>query len=57
MLKFHFFPKDPVNNIPTLIPIMAWRRQSDKTLSEPMMVWRINAPLGLNELSVQIYWD
>ena len=33
-----FVPKDPINNIPALVQIMAWRRQGDKPLSEPMMV-------------------
>ena len=33
-----FVPKGPINNIPTLVQIMAWRRSGDKTLSEPMMV-------------------
>ena len=28
----------PINNIPTLVQIMAWRRPGDKPLSEPMMV-------------------
>ena len=31
-------PKDPINNIPTLVQIMAWRRPGDKPLSEPMMI-------------------
>ena len=31
-------PKDPINNIPSLVQIMAWRRPGDKLLSEPMMV-------------------
>ena len=31
-------PKDPINNIPALVQIMAWRRPGDKPLSEPMMV-------------------
>ena len=31
-------PKGPVNNIPSLVQIMAWRRPGDKPLSEPMMV-------------------
>ena len=30
-------PKGPIKNIPALIQIMAWRRQGDKPLSEPMM--------------------
>ena len=31
-------PRGPINNIPTLIQVMAWRRPGDKPLSEPMMV-------------------
>ena len=27
----------PINNIPSLVQIMAWRRSGDKPLSEPMM--------------------
>ena len=30
--------KGPMNNIPSLIQIMAWRRPGDKPLSEPMMI-------------------
>ena len=33
-----FVPKVQINNIPALVQIMAWRRPSDKPLSEPMMV-------------------
>ena len=33
-----FVPKGPINNIPALDQIMAWRRPGDKPLSEPMMV-------------------
>ena len=33
-----FVPKGPINSIPALEKIMAWRRQGDKPLSEPMMV-------------------
>ena len=29
--------KGPFNNIPVLVQLMAWRRQGDKPLSEPMM--------------------
>ena len=32
-----FVPKGPINNIPALVQIMAWRRPGDKPLSEPMM--------------------
>ena len=30
-----FVPKGPINNIPALVQIMAWRRPGDKPLSEP----------------------
>ena len=33
-----FVPKGPINNIPALFQIMAWRWPGDKPLSEPMMV-------------------
>ena len=33
-----FIHKGPINNIPALVQIMAWRRPGDKPLSEPMMV-------------------
>ena len=33
-----FVPKGPIDNIPALVQIMAWRRSGDKPLSEPMMV-------------------
>ena len=31
----------PINNIPALVQIMAWRRPGDKPLTEPMMVVRL----------------
>ena len=39
-LRFHWslFQKGPMNNIPALVQIMAWRRPGDKPLSEAMMV-------------------
>ena len=33
-----FVPKGPINNIPALVQIMAWRRPGDKPLSGPMLV-------------------
>ena len=40
-ISLKFVPKGPINNIPALVQIMAWRRPGDKPLSEPMMVsWR-----------------
>ena len=32
-----FVPKVRIDNIPSLVQIMAWRRPGDKSLSEPMM--------------------
>ena len=37
-ISLRFVPKGPINNIPALVQIMAWRRPGDKPLSEPMMV-------------------
>ena len=37
-ISLKFGPKDPINNIPALVQIMAWRRPGDKPLSEPIMV-------------------
>ena len=37
-ISLKFVPIDPINNIPALVQIMAWRRPGDKPLSELMMV-------------------
>ena len=37
-ISLKFVPKGPINNIPALVQIMAWRRSGGKSLSEPMMV-------------------
>ena len=37
-ISLNFVSKGPINNIPALVQIMAWRRPGDKPLSEPMMV-------------------
>ena len=37
-ISLKFVPRGPINNIPTLFQVMAWRRPGDKPLSEPMMV-------------------
>ena len=37
-ISLKFVPKGPINNIPALIQIIAWRRPGDKPLSESMMV-------------------
>ena len=38
-ISLRFVPNGLINNIPSLVLIMAWRRPGDKPLSEPMMVW------------------
>ena len=37
-ISLKFIPKGPINNIPALVKIMAWRRPGDKPLSEAMIV-------------------
>ena len=37
-ISLRFVPKGRINNIPALVPIMAWCPPGDKPLSEPMMV-------------------
>ena len=37
-ISLKFVPKGSINNNPSLVQIMAWRRPGDKPLSEPMMV-------------------
>ena len=36
-ISLKFVPKGPINNILSLVQIIAWRRSGDKLLSEPMM--------------------
>ena len=36
-ISLKFVPEGPINNIPALVQIMAWRRIDDKPLSEPML--------------------
>ena len=37
-ISLKFVPKGPINNIPSLVQITAWRRPGDKPLSELMIV-------------------
>ena len=37
-ISLKFVHKGPINNIPALVQIMAWRRPGDKPLSEPKVV-------------------
>ena len=55
-----FVPKGPINNIPALVQIMAWRRPGDKPLSEPMMVILtthicVTRPQWVNATDMNIY--
>ena len=36
-ISLKFVPKGPINNIPALVQIMAWRQTGHKPLSKPMM--------------------
>ena len=42
-ISLRFIPNGPIDNIPALVQIMAWRRPGDTPLSEPMMVWLADA--------------
>ena len=37
-ISLKIVPKGPINHIPAMVQIMAWRRPGDKPLSEPMMI-------------------
>ena len=37
-ISLKFVPQGPINDIPALVQIMAWRQPGDKPLSGPMMV-------------------
>ena len=53
MISLEFVPEGSINNIPSLVQIMAWCLSGDKPFSELMMVrllTNIYASLGLNEL-------
>ena len=61
-ITLKFVPKGPINKIPALVQIMAWRRPGDKPLSEPLMasstthIWVtqpqwVKRPLSLQEFS------
>ena len=38
LISLKFVPRGAINNIPALVQIMAWRRPSDRPLSESLMV-------------------
>ena len=51
-ISLKFVPKGPINNIPALVLIMAWRSPGDKPFLHQwwLIHWRIFASLSLNEL-------
>ena len=50
-ISLTFVLKDPINNIPALVEIIAWRRPGDKPLSQPMVVILLTHILGLYALN------
>ena len=51
-VSLEFIPKGPINNVPSLVQIMAWRQSGDKPLSEPLMVdFFMHMSLYINELT------
>ena len=59
-ISLKYVPKGPINNIPALVQIMAWRHYGDKPLSEPMMVGLlthicITRPQWVNHSLVGLY--
>ena len=60
-VSLKFVPKDPINNIPAMVQIMAWRRPADKPLSEPVVVSLpthicVVRPQWVNALWATFYW-
>ena len=47
-ISLKFAPKGPINNIPALVQIMAWRRTGAKPLSEAMMAYFPDAYMCLS---------
>ena len=52
-IALRFVPKGKINNIPSLVQVLALYWRVDKSLSEPIMFfyWRICASLGISELT------
>ena len=58
-ISMKFVPRGPINNIPALVQIMAWRRPGGKPLSEPILVRLpthicVTRPQWVNMLSAAI---
>ena len=57
IISMKFVPKGPINNIPAMVQIMAWRRPGDKPLSEPMMVSLLTHICVTRPQWVNRYWS
>ena len=60
-ISLKLVPKGPINNILSLVQIMAWRRSGDKPLSEPMIVRLpthicVTWPQWVNRLCTWLIW-
>ena len=44
-ISLEFVPKGPINNIPILVWIMAWRLDGAKPLSKPILVYILSEPM------------
>ena len=60
-ISLKFVPKGPINKIPALIQIMAWRRPGDKPLLEAMLVSLlmdkcVTHPQWVNTLRSELEW-
>ena len=60
-MSLKFVPNGPINNMPWLVQIMAWRRTGDKPLSEPMMYSLlphicVNQPQWFKGVSLRQSW-
>ena len=49
-ISLKFVSEGPIDNIPALVQIMAWRWPGNKPLSDSIMIIYIYASLGLNEI-------
>ena len=57
-ISMTFVPRGPINKIPALVQIMAWRRPGDEPLSEPLMVSLtthicVTRPQWVNEICME----
>ena len=60
-ISLKFVPKGPINNIPALVQLMAWRLPGDKPLSELMMASLlthicVTRPQWVNWQTMNTYW-